>query len=96
MVKRTLINHKTGFKSEFVTEDEKSIVQTTQDVKQVIDHAQFLGDQKAGKDFRHIAEVPMVIYEKAILEGWANDTDKWKKWLNDNDNKVFRSWKGKV
>ena len=38
----------------------------------------------------------MVIYEKAILEGWANDTDKWKKWLNDNDNKVFRSWKGKV
>lgn len=96
MAKTTLVNLKTGFKSQFSTEDNKSVLHTTQDVSGIIKHAQHLGEQKAGKDFRHVAEIPMVIYEKALLEGWANDDDKWKQWLNNRDNECFRSWKGKV
>jgi hypothetical protein len=45
---------------------------------------------------RHIAEVPMVIWQKALREGWSKDRAKWKQWLNDPDNKVFRTWQGKV
>ena len=45
---------------------------------------------------RHIAEVPMVIWNKALREGWSQDSAKWKEWLNNPDNKVFRTWQGKV
>ena len=96
--KRTITDHKTGYKSEFITEDDKVVYHTTQDVAPVIDHVKKLRDNtlKPGKDMRHIAEVPMVIWQKALREGWSKDRAKWKKWLNDPDNKVFRTWQGKV
>ena len=45
---------------------------------------------------RHVAEIPMVIYQKMVREGSINDKKALKKWLNDPDNKMFRTWKGKV
>jgi hypothetical protein len=96
--KRTITDHKTGYKSEFVTEDDKLHYHTTQDVAPVIDHVKKLRDNtlKPGKDLRHIAEVPMIIWQKAVREGWSDDSAKWKQWLNNPDNKVFRTWQGKV
>jgi hypothetical protein len=38
----------------------------------------------------------MVVYQRAVREGWAQDSAQWKKWLNHSDNKPFRTWKGKV
>tara|TARA_R100000734_G_scaffold10909_1_gene8202 strand:+ start:3548 stop:3838 length:291 start_codon:yes stop_codon:yes gene_type:complete len=96
MAKRTLIDSKTGSTSEFITEDDKIIYHTKQDIQPVIEHCKALAENKPGKDFRHVAEVPMVIYQKAMREGWVKDKAKWKKWLNDPDNKVFRTWQGKV
>ena len=96
MAKTTLINHETGYSSSFVTEDDKSIIHSVQNVKNVIDHAKYLSDLIAQKDIRHVAEIPKVIWEKAILEGWANDQAKWKEWLNNKDNECFRTWKGKI
>jgi hypothetical protein len=96
MAKRTLIDSKTGSTSEFITEDDKIIYHTKQDIQPVIEHCKALSENKPGKDFRHVAEVPMVIYQKAMREGWVKDKAKWKKWLNDPDNKVFRTWQGKV
>jgi|TARA_E500000318_G_C3545822_1_gene206646 hypothetical protein len=96
MTKRTLIDSKTGSTSEFITEDDKIIYHTKQDIQPVIEHCKALAENKPGKDFRHVAEVPMVIYQKAMREGWVKDKAKWKKWLNDPDNKVFRTWQGKV
>ena len=65
MTKRTVIDHKTGITSEFITEDNKDIFHTTQDVQPVIEHCKILADNKPGKDIRHVAEVPMVVYQKA-------------------------------
>jgi hypothetical protein len=96
MARRTLIDAKTGSTSEFITEDDKIIYHTKQDIQPVIEHCKNLAENKPGKDFRHVAEVPMVIYQKAMREGWVKDKAKWKKWLNDPDNKVFRTWQGKV
>ncbi len=96
--KRTVTDHTTGYKSEFITEDEKLVYHTTQNVEPVIDHVKKLRDNtlKPGKDMRHIAEVPMVIWQKALRERWSQDSAKWKTWLNNPDNKVFRTWQGKV
>ena len=96
MARRTLIDAKTGSTSEFITEDDKIIYHTKQDIQPVIEHCKTLAENKPGKDFRHVAEVPMVIYQKAMREGWVKDKAKWKKWLNEPENKVFRTWQGKV
>lgn len=97
-LKRTITDHKTGLTSEFITEDDQLIYQTKQDINPVVDHVKFLRDNttKHGKDMRHVAEVPMVLWQKAVREGWQKDEAKWKKWLNDPDNEIFRTWKGKV
>ena len=42
-------------------------------------------------NFRPIAEIPNIIYYRAVREGWANDYDAWKKWYSDPDNKYFRT-----
>ena len=39
---------------------------------------------KPGKELRHLL-VPMVIYQKAIREGWQTIKTKWKKWLTVNN-----------
>lgn len=43
---------------------------------------------------KHLARVPMTVYEQSILENW--DEAKWAKWLNDPDNEAFRVWRGRV
>lgn len=43
---------------------------------------------------RHLARVPMTVYEKSILENWGEDD--WQRWLNDPDNAAFRVDKGRV
>ncbi len=101
-IKRTTIDLRENLKSEFITEKvgvekARNIYHTKQNVAPVIDHVKKLKDNitTPGKDFRHVAEVPMVIYQKALREGWHNDQKAWKRWLNDSDNKVFRTWEGK-
>lgn len=43
---------------------------------------------------RHLARIPMTVYERSIHEGW--DEAKWKQWLNDPANDAFRVWRGRV
>jgi hypothetical protein len=55
-----------------------------------------LSEYKPGKEFRHVAEIPMVIYQQMIRDGSINDKKALKKWLNDPDNRPFRTWKGRI
>ena len=100
--KKTVITQKKDLKAEFITEsvgrDDKIVYHTQQNVETVIEHVKHIKDTtvKQGMDMRHVAEVPMVIYQKAMREGWSNDEKAWKRWLNNPDNKAFRTWEGKV
>ena len=38
-----------------------------------------------------VAVIPNIIYYRALREGWAKDSDAWKKWYSDADNKYFRT-----
>tara|TARA_B100001057_G_scaffold394187_1_gene403301 strand:+ start:3480 stop:3773 length:294 start_codon:yes stop_codon:yes gene_type:complete len=97
MTRRTVIDTKTNLVSEFITEDNKNIYHTSQNVQPVLDHVKRIKETTVlSKELRHVAEVPMVIYQQAMREGWVNDKAKWKRWLNDPDNKLFRTWPGKV
>ena len=95
-IKRTTVDLKRDFKSEFITQDDKNIYHTQQNVQPVIDQVKVFSDNTPGKTFRHAAEIPMVVWNKALREGWHSDKVAWKKWLNDPDNKAFRVWKGKI
>tara|TARA_Y100001973_G_C5186072_1_gene327897 strand:- start:699 stop:989 length:291 start_codon:yes stop_codon:yes gene_type:complete len=96
MAKRTIIDTKSGYMSEFVTEDDKNIYHSSQNVQPILDNVKNLSEVQNSKELKHVAEIPMVIYQKAIREGWSKDKKKWKKWLNDPDNKLFRIWPGRV
>ena len=99
-IKRTKLAERLGIRTEFVTEtvgaDDIGVSVTQQDVSNVMSHVKYLRDQAPGKDLRHVAEIPMVFWEKAVQEGWVNDKAAWKKWLNNPDNACFRTWQGKV
>lgn len=43
-----------------------------------------------------VAEIPISVYEKALIEGWANDPEAWRKWANDPDNKALRLTEGRL
>ncbi len=85
-----------GFVSQLITEDDKTVSLSTQNIDKTLKYVDHLKDMPVGKNMRHVAEVPLVIWEKAVQEGWSKDQNAWKKWLNDPDNKVFRTWQGKL
>jgi hypothetical protein len=72
-------------------------IETIQDLEPIIDEVKALRENHAqGGHMKHAARVPMIIYEQAVREGWADDQKAWDKWLNDPANKVFRVWEGRV
>tara|TARA_B100001287_G_C22644678_1_gene512039 strand:+ start:520 stop:804 length:285 start_codon:yes stop_codon:yes gene_type:complete len=93
---RTLMSVRDGFVSQLITEDDKTVSLSTQNIDKTLKYVDHLKDMPVGKNMRHVAEVPLVIWEKAVQEGWSKDQNAWKKWLNDPDNKVFRTWQGKL
>ena len=71
--------------------------ETIENHDHTIESAKALREHVTRKDmFRHVARVPMIVYEQAVREGWADDQDKWRLWLNDPDNAAFRVWEGRV
>lgn len=72
-------------------------IETIEDVEPVIESAKILADEHAERgDLKHVARVPVTIVEQAMREGWYHDTEAWRRWANDPDNKAFRVWKGRV
>ncbi len=56
---------------------------------------QLIGSQK---HIAHVAEIPNIIYNELVQKfGRPNDNPKaWKQWLNDNQNRVFRTGGGYI
>lgn len=70
------------------------VTETVQDMEPIIERAKYLSELEPGKDFRHAAIIPQIVYEKAYREGWLHDKERWKRWANDPDNRAFRTWPG--
>ena len=85
-----------GFVSQLITEDDKTVALSTQNIDKTLKYVDHLRDMPVGKNMRHVAEVPLVIWEKAVQEGWSKDQNAWKKWLNDYNNRYFRTSGGMV
>lgn len=55
--------------------------------------AQYKGDSNLGQ---RVARIPVIIVEQMMREGIWGDQDKMRSWLNDPDNKYFRTTNGTV
>ena len=82
--------------SDFVTPD--GIISRSQDVTEIIrqnlaeQNAQKCGFQKA-PTFRKVASIPVAVVDIAAAQGLdiLNDPDAMRKFLNDPDNRAFRT-----
>lgn len=72
------------------------LIKTFEDSEALKEHASILSDVKPGKDFRHVAIIPLSVLDRSMREGWLNDKDKWKQWANDGANANLRTWKGRI
>jgi hypothetical protein len=72
-------------------------IESRQDVEPIIEankaeQAMYQGS----KGDKFAARIPLAIYEDLVRRGIANDSRKFKRWLNDPDNRAFRVWQGRV
>ncbi len=47
-------------------------------------------------DGRRMASIPIVVWEGLLRDGTADDPKKLKRWLNDPDNRAFRTMLGRI
>src|SRR5689334_11828493 len=72
------------------------IIEEKQDCQAVIDFVKECRDRPVGKEWRHVASVPLIFINKAAREGWLHDKKKWWAFLNDPDHADFRVWNGNI
>jgi hypothetical protein len=71
------------------------VVHTEVDIGDTLEQIKYdRENHRPGGDFKHVAKVPMTVYELSVEQGW--DEDDWRRWLNDPNNEAFRVWKGRV
>lgn len=83
------------------TDGEQFHVETLQDVTDLADQNKALlamTDERANwkGDMHRVASIPMAVYMDLQKRGIVDDTRAFKRWLNDPDNRVFRTRPGTV
>jgi hypothetical protein len=79
---------------------DEAVIETVSDVSAVLEqnkatYAQVDERAKWG-EWAHVAQIPMSVYWELKSRGIVDDPTAMKKWLNDPDNKFFRTRPGKV
>jgi len=97
MNRKILLDHYNGI-TEWVHLDPERpgdlTVEELQDCEPVLEAARRLSEATPGRELRHVAFIPAVIMNRALRERW--DPEDFRKWANDPDNKLFRTWPGRL
>lgn len=80
---------------------EETILETTQDAGELAELNRALRnefDERAGwkGEFHRVASIPLTVYHELEKAGVTRDQAAFKRWLNDPDNRVFRTRPGRV
>ena len=80
---------------------DEAVIETIIDVSGVVaDNQQKFNqfDERANwkGDMHHVASIPMALFYKMKAEGKLDDQAYMKRWLNDPDNRAFRTRPGEV
>ena len=81
--------------TEIERDDEVGLVFThTQDTKPIVESCKAIAssfDPLVRRDTVHVARIPLVIWRQLQRLGITNDEAALNRWLNDRDNRVFRT-----
>lgn len=105
--RRTLnIDEMLGTHTEFVYEsgdtlkDDKIIISESQDVTSIIEaNKRSLNEVDKHKpygEWSKVASIPLTVYHDLKQRGIVDDPARFKRWLNDPDNRYFRTRGGRV
>lgn len=91
----------TGVTTSLVDNDGVMVLKYTQDVEPIIEQNRAIQNSghsmySPSKDMRHVASIPVSLVDDLIRKGIWDDEKKFRAWLNDPDNRVFRTGLGAV
>ena len=79
---------------------DKATIETRQDVSKIIEENKqeyaHIDENARWGEWTRVASIPMSIYFQLKREGKLDDEAYMKKWLNNPDNKYFRTRSGEV
>lgn len=79
--------------------DDTFTIQRTEDVSPLIEHNKAIDSMTPGGwkgDVHRVASIPAVIVTELREKGILNNPERLRAWLNDSDNRVFRTRPGRV
>lgn len=80
--------------------EDKVVLSTEQDVTQIIEENKALQNLVTSidrwGDMRRVAQVPLSLYLDLYKKGITRDEKAFKRWLNDPDNRFFRTSPGVI
>lgn len=80
-------------------------IETIQDVTEIVEDAKYNYKERQGERWKdlmtHVAQIPTSIYYDLVRKGIIDEKndpemERLKKWLNDPDNRVFRTRPGRI
>ncbi len=105
--KRSLsVDPLSGIKTNFVYEegeslkDDQIVIATSQDVTAIVKankrSANAIDKHQKHGEWSKVASIPMSVYHQLKEQGITDDPARFKRWLNDGENKYFRTRGGIV
>ena len=79
-----------------VKDNGEYVVETVQDVTGIAEYNKrsYNNADKKWKDVNKVASIPLSVYYELKRQGIADDPKALRKWLNDSNNRVFRTRQG--
>ena len=96
----TGITHNFVYEAGETPSQDKFVIETTQDVTDIIKRNRASLNEvdvhAAWGEWSKVASLPLSVYYDLKQQGILDDRARFKKWLNDPDNKAFRVWQGRL
>ena len=79
-----------------VTDKGEYVVETKQDVSAIVERNknEYKETPNKYRDVNKVASLPLTVYYELKRQGIADDPKAMRKWLNDSDQRVFRTRAG--
>lgn len=102
MIDRRLLGHNehTGVTTYYNFDEETGDITLEEhaEVGTLLEVNKALANDRSGfkGEFHHVAHIPQIIVQQLMREGIWDDEERLKAWLNDRDNRAFRTLHGKL
>ena len=85
-------------KFHYDAETDEAVIQKTQDVSSIIEanKVEFNAAPERFGEFTKVGSIPLSVYYELERKGILNDQKALAKWLNDPDNRAFRTRPGTI